>query len=146
MNHPIQVVYTSTSFNVLVCCRFNYGGDQHADGNRGRGRGRGGRGGRGGDRGGRRGRWAKRPREAAGDEALPDVRGLQSEQQASATPYTRMVLKKVNRDSQHAVNTVSSSAGVPPRAFGTAGTKDKRGVTTQFVTAWNVCFSCMFAL
>lgn len=106
---------------------------QDSQGERGRGRG-----GRGGSSG-RGGRGVKRPRGSEG--GLPDARGLQSEQQASGTPYTRMVLKKVNRDSQHAVNTVASSAGVPSRAFGTAGTKDKRGVTSQFVTAWNVRIS-----
>lgn len=66
------------------------------------------------------------------------MRGLQSDQQASGTPYTHMVLKKVNRDSQDAVNSVAKCAGVSVRSFNTAGTKDKRGVTTQFVTVWNV--------
>ena len=57
-----------------------------------------------------------------------------------------MVLRKVNRDSQDAVSCLAQSVGVAHRAFATAGTKDKRGVTTQFVTAWNVRAICLRAL
>eukprot|EP00892_Ulva_mutabilis_P010850 jgi/Ulvmu1/8137/UM040_0033.1 len=102
---------------------------QHGGGRGGRGdRGRGGRG------RGTGGRGEKRPR-AAG--AL-DARGLNSEQWQGRPQFTRCVLLKVNRDSHDALGAVASACRVRPAALGTAGTKDKRGVTTQFVTAHKV--------
>lgn len=49
--------------------------------------------------------------------------------------YLRFALAKANRETLWAINTLSKTVGVNAKAFSWAGTKDKRGVTTQLITA-----------
>lgn len=49
--------------------------------------------------------------------------------------YLRFALTKANRETLWAINTLSKTVGVNAKAFSWAGTKDKRGVTTQLITA-----------
>ncbi|KAF8760163.1 tRNA pseudouridine synthase D [Rhizoctonia solani] len=46
-------------------------------------------------------------------------------------PYIHFTLQKTNRDTQDALGHLARLLKVPPRELSTAGTKDKRGVTTQ---------------
>ncbi|KAF8709464.1 tRNA pseudouridine synthase D (TruD), partial [Rhizoctonia solani] len=48
-------------------------------------------------------------------------------------PYIHFTLQKTNRDTQDALGHLARLLKVPPRELSTAGTKDKRGVTTQRV-------------
>ncbi|QRV72950.1 pseudouridine synthase [Ceratobasidium sp. AG-Ba] len=48
-------------------------------------------------------------------------------------PYIHFTLQKTNRDTQDALGHISRLLKVPARELSTAGTKDKRGVTTQRV-------------
>ncbi|KAG8742340.1 hypothetical protein FRC10_001621 [Ceratobasidium sp. 414] len=73
-----------------------------------RGSGRGGRGGRGGGR--------------SQDRSTPSI-----------PPFIHFTLQKTNRDTQDALGHLSRLLKVPARELSTAGTKDKRGVTTQRV-------------
>ena len=52
--------------------------------------------------------------------------------------HIRFVLQKTNRDTFDALNMISRQMNVSHKLFGIAGTKDKRGITTQFVTASKV--------
>ncbi|KAG9002678.1 hypothetical protein FRB94_003713 [Tulasnella sp. JGI-2019a] len=74
----------------------------------GRGRGRGGRGGR-------------------------DNGGLQSTG-SRLPPYIHFTLQKTNRDTQDALSIVARALKLPTKDLSVAGTKDKRGVTTQRVS------------
>ncbi len=51
--------------------------------------------------------------------------------------YTQFVLYKENMDTQVALGLVAQHLRVGQQAFGFAGTKDKRGVTSQLVTVYN---------
>ncbi|KAG8708995.1 hypothetical protein FRC09_000922 [Ceratobasidium sp. 395] len=73
-----------------------------------RGSGRGGRGGRGG--------------RSQGDRSTPSI-----------PPFIHFTLQKTNRDTQDALGHLARLLKVPARELSTAGTKDKRGVTTQRV-------------
>lgn len=50
--------------------------------------------------------------------------------------YLRFLLYKENTDSQAALSSIASSIHVNHKCFAVAGTKDKRGVTVQAVTAY----------
>ncbi|GLC42432.1 hypothetical protein PLESTM_001332600 [Pleodorina starrii] len=108
------------------------GGGPGGEGGAGRGRGGGGGGGGGGmERGGGRGRGGGGGRGGHG-------RGG-GEWEGGPHPFVRFVLYKENMDTQVALSTVSRLLGVPGgNCFGFAGTKDKRGVTCQFVTGFKV--------
>lgn len=54
--------------------------------------------------------------------------------QGKYPPYIQFTLHKTNRETQDCISHLASRLGVHPRDLGTAGTKDKRGVTTQLVT------------
>ena len=56
------------------------------------------------------------------------------EDQRNLPPYVQFTLHKTNRETQDAIGQLASRLGVYPRDLATAGTKDKRGVTTQLVT------------
>ena len=90
-----------------------------------RGGGRGGAGGRGGGRGGKRSR----------DD--PDG-GRRPGWEGGSHQFVRFLLYKENMESQMAVGLLSSYLRVNLNVFGYAGTKDKRGVTTQFMTTHRV--------
>jgi hypothetical protein len=79
------------------------------------------------------------------DDAPMDNRG------ANAWPkerpkHLRFTLFKENKDSHEAMGLVGKMLGVLPRAFGYAGTKDKRGVTVQHVTLHRVTAEKLAAL
>ncbi|PWZ15949.1 Pseudouridylate synthase 7 [Zea mays] len=59
---------------------------------------------------------------------------------------TRFHLYKENKDTHEALGVIGKLAGVQPRSFGFAGTKDKRAVTTQQVTVFKVHASRLAAL
>ncbi|KAJ3696119.1 hypothetical protein LUZ60_001496 [Juncus effusus] len=52
--------------------------------------------------------------------------------------FVRFHLCKENKDTQDALGVIGKMLGVQPRAFGFAGTKDKRAVSTQQVTIFKV--------
>ncbi len=52
--------------------------------------------------------------------------------------HTHFTLKKTNWDTLRAIKQISSVLGVSQNRFGFAGTKDKKAVTTQRVSAWKV--------
>lgn len=53
--------------------------------------------------------------------------------------HVRFVMAKENLDSHAALALLARFAHAPPGVFAVAGTKDKRGVTVQHVTAHKVC-------
>lgn len=56
------------------------------------------------------------------------------EDQRNLPPYVQFTLHKTNRETQDCIGQLASRLGVYPKDLATAGTKDKRGVTTQLVT------------
>lgn len=97
------------------------GGGKGAGRGRGRGRGRGGGGGRGGSSASSSSSHGRRP------PPLPP--GMRA---------TRFALLKENMETQSVLSLLSTRLHVPLKAFGFAGTKDKRGCTTQLVTVERV--------
>ena len=57
---------------------------------------------------------------------------------ASRPPYVRFVLHKVNMDSASALRSLARALGCKEKAFGVAGTKDKRAATVQHVTLYRM--------
>ena len=53
-------------------------------------------------------------------------------------PYCHFSLRKKNWDSASALAALARTAGLTPSSFAVAGTKDKRAVTCQRVSAWGV--------
>ena len=53
-------------------------------------------------------------------------------------PYCHFSLRKINWDSASALAALARTAGLNPSSFSVAGTKDKRAVTCQRVSAWGV--------
>ena len=49
-------------------------------------------------------------------------------------PFVHFTMQKTNRDTHDALTHLSRMIKLPVRDFGVAGTKDKRGVTTQRVS------------
>jgi tRNA pseudouridine13 synthase len=62
----------------------------------------------------------------------PQVR--RSREENAATKVLQFVLYKENRDTMAAVSTIAKQLYLKPHAFAFAGTKDKRGQTSQLVT------------
>jgi tRNA pseudouridine13 synthase len=109
-----------------VRCRLP-GGDNGAHCSSGRGGGRGG--GRSGERSGN-----KRTRVARAD-----LRGLDDGWEGGpGRLHARCVLCKVNKDSHAVAAALAKRLGAPTTALGLAGTKDKRGATMQWITAFKV--------
>jgi len=52
--------------------------------------------------------------------------------------YIKFLMEKMNIDSNQALNLISRTLHVPQKLFSVAGTKDKRAVTCQFVTGFQV--------
>ncbi|KAG2486127.1 hypothetical protein HYH03_015221 [Edaphochlamys debaryana] len=117
------------------------GGGRHRDGG---GRGDWGRGGgRGSGRGDRRDRGGRGDRRGDGGEGGGGGGGGWGGGgqvwEGGSRRFVRFVLYKENMDTQVALSTVAKLAGIPNGGcFGFAGTKDKRGVTCQWVTAFKV--------
>lgn len=85
----------------------------------------------------------KRKREAAGgggDKGSGGtVRGTGRDEFLPGGPkYCRFLLCKENMDSGHALSLLARTVHCSPSCFGVAGTKDKRAVTVQQVTAFKV--------
>eukprot|EP00879_Flechtneria_rotunda_P004747 GHRR01005016.1.p1 GENE.GHRR01005016.1~~GHRR01005016.1.p1 ORF type:complete len:819 (+),score=345.29 GHRR01005016.1:316-2772(+) len=59
-----------------------------------------------------------------------------AEWEGGADKYVKFVMFKENMDTQAALGVISRMLHINTSSFGFAGTKDKRGVTTQFVTVW----------
>lgn len=55
--------------------------------------------------------------------------------QINRHPVLRFVMTKENVDTMEAIEIISHYLHVKPKEFGFAGTKDKRGISSQFVTA-----------
>lgn len=52
--------------------------------------------------------------------------------------YTHFILYKENKDTMDAVHSLASSLNMRPSNFAYAGTKDKRAVTTQWISSWRL--------
>lgn len=52
--------------------------------------------------------------------------------------YIKFLMEKINIESNQALNLISRTLHVPQKLFSVAGTKDKRAVTCQFVTGFQV--------
>eukprot|EP01101_Sappina_pedata_P010093 TRINITY_DN6273_c0_g1_i1.p1 TRINITY_DN6273_c0_g1~~TRINITY_DN6273_c0_g1_i1.p1 ORF type:complete len:677 (-),score=235.74 TRINITY_DN6273_c0_g1_i1:30-1934(-) len=52
--------------------------------------------------------------------------------------YLEFVMMKENKETTEALTVLAGMIGAKPKIFSTAGTKDKRGITRQFVTAYKV--------
>eukprot|EP00210_Caulerpa_lentillifera_P007488 g7154.t1 len=63
---------------------------------------------------------------------------MQLDAKGECCRYLHFVLYKENTDNQMAINMISKAIGVPPSVFRIAGTKDKRGITTQLVSGQNI--------
>ncbi|KAF6264278.1 pseudouridine synthase [Scenedesmus sp. NREL 46B-D3] len=100
------------------------------------GSGGGGRGGRG-QRGGQEKRGQKRGKREWRDDMSWEGGELK---------HVKFVMLKENTDTQAALGIVARMLHAQPRSFGFAGTKDKRGVTTQWVTAFKVSPAKLAAL
>ncbi|KAK9908622.1 hypothetical protein WJX75_000533 [Coccomyxa subellipsoidea] len=92
----------------------------------------------------------KRKREAAGgggDKGSGGtVRGTGRDEFLPGGPkYCRFLLCKENLDSGHALSLLARTVHCSPSCFGVAGTKDKRAVTVQQVTAFKVAPSRLAA-
>lgn len=87
----------------------------------------------GGDRGGRGGGGRGRGRGRGGRE-----QGTGDRREAWAQPgdYTIFTVYKDGRDTMDVANSLSKVLRVPPKIFGYAGTKDKRGCTVQLFSAY----------
>eukprot|EP01130_Rhizamoeba_saxonica_P015165 TRINITY_DN6754_c0_g1_i1.p1 TRINITY_DN6754_c0_g1~~TRINITY_DN6754_c0_g1_i1.p1 ORF type:complete len:623 (-),score=163.22 TRINITY_DN6754_c0_g1_i1:1308-3149(-) len=57
---------------------------------------------------------------------------------ADKPKYLRFVLHKINCETNYALGQVAKYAGVKPKAFSISGTKDKRAVTSQYVTIYKM--------
>ncbi|KAJ9081501.1 multisubstrate pseudouridine synthase 7, variant 2 [Entomophthora muscae] len=62
----------------------------------------------------------------------------QSRQEASSQAYTHFTLYKENRDTMTVVNLIARTMHQETKAFGFAGTKDKRGITLQRMSAYKI--------
>ncbi|KAF8060524.1 leucine--tRNA ligase [Scenedesmus sp. PABB004] len=90
-------------------------------------------GGGGGGRGGRGGRGRGRGQKRGGGEWRSDAAW-----EGGAARHVRFVMLKENMDTQAALSVISRMLHAHGRCFGFAGTKDKRGVTAQWVTAHKI--------
>jgi len=60
------------------------------------------------------------------------------EEDSPKADYTTFVLEKVDWDTMRAIKVIAKRAGYSRKRFKFAGTKDKRGISVQRVSAWNV--------
>lgn len=52
--------------------------------------------------------------------------------------YTHFILYKENKDTMDAIHNLASSVNMRPANFSSAGVKDKRAVTTQWLSSWRL--------
>nr|POE81984.1 pseudouridylate synthase 7 like [Quercus suber] len=90
-----------------------------------------------------KGRHSKKRKER-GDKPF-DSRGSENWSENNGK-FLRFHLYKENKDTQEALGVIGKMLGIQPRSFGFAGTKDKRAVTTQRVTAFKQHASRLAAL
>ena len=67
-----------------------------------------------------------------------DTRGSQETWPEGQPDYIKFLLYKENMDTQSAIGSLCRTVGCKPKVFSYAGTKDKRAVTCQAVTAYRV--------
>lgn len=60
--------------------------------------------------------------------------------------YTIFTLYKDGRDTMEVAHTLSKALNVPPKVFGYAGTKDRRGCTTQLFSAYRTAINRLASL
>lgn len=74
----------------------------------------------------------------AGKQRKPEneAKRLKNEWPANRPPYLQFVLYKENRDTMEAAFNIAKYMHVPVKTFSYAGTKDKRAITVQLVTAY----------
>ncbi|KAL3843975.1 hypothetical protein ACJIZ3_001378 [Penstemon smallii] len=77
-----------------------------------------------------------KPYDSRGSDSWPEHMGK----------FLRFNLYKENKDTQEALGLLGKMLGIQPRSFGFAGTKDKRSVSTQRVTAFKLRASRLAAL
>lgn len=68
------------------------------------------------------------------------------EWEGGANKHLRFVMLKENMETQAALTVVGRMLHCHMKNFGFAGTKDKRGITTQFVTVWKTPAAKLAAL
>jgi tRNA pseudouridine13 synthase len=107
----------------------------------------GGGGGRGRGRGKKRGRSEDSGRPGAGAGQTRDPRNARDGgwPGGRACPYCHFTLVKANMETGAALGALARAAGARPDAFAVAGTKDKRGVTAQRVSAYRLSASALAA-
>ncbi|GAB5589309.1 multisubstrate pseudouridine synthase 7 [Umbelopsis nana] len=66
-----------------------------------------------------------------------DKRAMKDEFAALGGPYLQFSLYKENKDTMEAINTICKICRLAPKSLGYAGTKDKRAITVQSVTAYH---------
>eukprot|EP00878_Enallax_costatus_P026706 GHUV01028686.1.p1 GENE.GHUV01028686.1~~GHUV01028686.1.p1 ORF type:complete len:283 (+),score=102.67 GHUV01028686.1:335-1183(+) len=66
--------------------------------------------------------------------------------EGGANKHLKFVMLKENMDTQAALTIISRMIHCHMKSFGFAGTKDKRGITTQFVTLWKTPAAKLAAL
>ncbi|OYT42287.1 MAG: tRNA pseudouridine(13) synthase TruD [Candidatus Altiarchaeales archaeon ex4484_43] len=77
------------------------------------------------------------------EEIMPDGRVLELDKgvrfnEGERREYLHFTLQKYNWDTIRAIRVISNRLNVGKKRFGFAGTKDKRALTTQRVSVWNV--------
>lgn len=88
------------------------------------------------------GRMKEGPEDFLVEEITPDGRALgiasKLEYEPGEGEYTYFTLQKNNWDTMRAVKAISKACNVSHKRFKFAGTKDRRAITTQRVSAWRV--------
>jgi tRNA pseudouridine13 synthase len=67
-----------------------------------------------------------------------EVDGIPKEEAGERGEYLHFTLQKYNWDTMRAVKVISNRLNVGRKRFGFAGTKDRRALTTQRVSVWNI--------
>ncbi|KAH8555919.1 pseudouridine synthase [Umbelopsis sp. PMI_123] len=66
-----------------------------------------------------------------------DKRTMKDEFDALGGPYLQFSMYKENKDTMEAINSICKTCRLAPKSVGYAGTKDKRAITVQNVTAYH---------
>lgn len=85
----------------------------------------------------------ERPEDFIVEEIMPDLLVLEIDRDlgfilGEKKEYLHFTLQKLNWDNLRALKILSKKLAVSRRRFGFAGTKDKRALTTQRVSVWNI--------
>ena len=89
------------------------------------------------------GRIKQIPEDFLVEEIMPDGRVLELDKEVrfnegERKEYLHFTLQKYNWDTIRAIRVISKRLNVSGKRFGFAGTKDKRALTTQRVSVWNI--------